>query len=241
MRFLVVSLSLVLSLPAVANAQFRHGPRRGSAGIQVHPPVVQRRATVAPGPVVGINPVPAFGVNPGFANPGFRGNRTFHRRTPVIGPAIPYFSYFPYSYPYSPYPYSPIVTPYVPEPYVPEPYIPSPYVDPMVYQNNDRAIDALNDQVQQLHGQVEELQQELEVAKQPPPTPAAPAMPPTPVVLVFRNGQRIETQGYAIVGPTLWILSSQGTKTVELARLDVDATREENLKRGITFRLPATP
>ena len=59
--------------------------------------------------------------------------------------------------------------------------------------------------------------------------------PRPPVILVFKNGQQIESQGYAIMGDILWVLTESGNQRVALSSLDVAATQRENLKRGIEF------
>jgi hypothetical protein len=249
MKFWIVSLSLILfAVPPGVEAQARRGPVGHPGGAGVHAPMVQGHVRGVPGARIGVNPVRGIGVNPAFRNRGFRPNAPIHRTTAFIGAAYPYYAYPYYGLPYYqdsfPYPYTlPGVGPYVPEPYILQDYGSSTGVNSSaVSQSANPAIDALNNQVQQLYGQVQLLEQQLALASQPPPAPAAvPETQETPIVLVFRNGQRIETQGYAIVGPTLWIVSDQGTRKVDLSSLNVEATTTENLKRGVTFRLPSTP
>lgn len=59
-------------------------------------------------------------------------------------------------------------------------------------------------------------------------------------VLVFHDGHKTEARNYAIVGQTLWIYTDQDSKKVPLADLDVNATKEANSDRGITFQIPPT-
>jgi hypothetical protein len=59
-----------------------------------------------------------------------------------------------------------------------------------------------------------------------------------PTVLVFRNGQREETQNYAIVGAMLWSFTRERTQKIALARLDLAATEKVNLERGVDFHIP---
>lgn len=54
-------------------------------------------------------------------------------------------------------------------------------------------------------------------------------------MLIFRDGHQIEIQGYAIVGQTLVTSSEDGFKKIPLSDLNLDVTRNENLKRGINF------
>jgi TolA-binding protein len=112
---------------------------------------------------------------------------------------------------------------------------------------NDDAIDALTQQVQQLNEEIRQLQAELAAAQaqaqqaqqaqqaltrsvQPPPGPAGPE-----TVLVFKNGQKITSQGYAIAGDTLWALTPSGSERIAISSLDLRATQRANLQRGIQF------
>ncbi|HYG98351.1 MAG TPA: hypothetical protein VD837_04415 [Terriglobales bacterium] len=57
-------------------------------------------------------------------------------------------------------------------------------------------------------------------------------------VLVFKDGHRLEITNYAIHGATLFNLSGQGPRRINIAELDVPATTKENDERGVVFRLP---
>lgn len=57
-------------------------------------------------------------------------------------------------------------------------------------------------------------------------------------LLIFRNGQRMEVHNYAIVGETLWVLSSNLARRIALSDLDLDKTVKENDQRGNPFKLP---
>jgi len=83
--------------------------------------------------------------------------------------------------------------------------------------------------------------------KAPAATASAPSTPSivpedrAPMtVLVFHDGHKTEARNYAIVGQTLWIYTDQDSKKVPLADLDVNATKEANSDRGITFQIPPT-
>lgn len=71
-------------------------------------------------------------------------------------------------------------------------------------------------------------------------TPAAPApvedTPPT--VFIFKDGHKLQTQNFAIVGQTLVDFSSKAPKKIKFADLDLDATRKANDDLGIDLRLP---
>ncbi|HWZ44288.1 MAG TPA: hypothetical protein VNW97_12490 [Candidatus Saccharimonadales bacterium] len=65
-----------------------------------------------------------------------------------------------------------------------------------------------------------------------PPTSAPPA------VFVFKDGHRLETQNFAIVGQTLFDFTPTGLHKIKLAELDLDATRRINEDSGIPVTLP---
>ena len=74
---------------------------------------------------------------------------------------------------------------------------------------------------------------------QPRPASSQPAQPQPESVLVFRDGHRQEVSNYAIVGDTLYDLSSGRPHKIALADLDLTATAKENDDRGIDFKVPA--
>ena len=80
----------------------------------------------------------------------------------------------------------------------------------------------------------------------PASQPSAVAAPPEPVVaqpstlLIFRDGHQTELQNYAIVGDTLFDLADNRSHKIQLADLDLPATRKANDARGVDFQVPAT-
>jgi hypothetical protein len=80
----------------------------------------------------------------------------------------------------------------------------------------------------------------------PASQPSAVATPPEPVVaqpttlLIFRDGHQTELQNYAIVGDTLFDLADNRSHKIQLADLDLPATRKANDARGVDFQVPAT-
>jgi len=48
----------------------------------------------------------------------------------------------------------------------------------------------------------------------------------------------VEVENYAIQGKTLWVFSSQATRQVPLADLDIAATQRANDERGVEFAAP---
>jgi hypothetical protein len=93
-------------------------------------------------------------------------------------------------------------------------------------------------QVQQLTNEVQQLQAELAAARGQSTETSGTAQKAPPVTLILKDGHRIEAQGYALVGSTLWILDPQGASKISVSDVDVDATQKENLKRGINVVIP---
>jgi hypothetical protein len=166
------------------------------------------------------------GVAPGFrSSAGVRAPfRSFARQSTVIAAQLPFYSYYPY------------------EPYYPGYYYSQPAYSVQDQSSNIAQINSLNDQIQRLENEVQQLQDELAATRAqqalPSPLQVTPSTPPAPVkptVLVFRDGRHIEIQGYAIVGQTLFTTSEDGFQKFALSDLNLDASRSENLKRGINF------
>ena len=118
-------------------------------------------------------------------------------------------------------------------------YAQSPYVAPPegapVSQNEAN----LSYQVERLSQQIEDLRQQQAAQAQRPAQPTAPE-PSTPVVLIFRDGHRMEIQNYAVVGQTLWVLDERNSTKIALSDLDLSATERENRAGGRRFSLPST-
>jgi hypothetical protein len=150
--------------------------------------------------------------------------RSFPRQSIVIAPQVPFYSYYPYAS------------------YYQAPYYSQPAYSTPDQSSNTEEINSLIDQIQRLTNEVQRLQAELAAtrAQQAQPsslqvTPPTPAKPVIPTVLIFQDGHQIEIQGYAIVGPTLWTTYKEGAWKIALSDLNLEATRQENLKRGINF------
>ena len=80
-----------------------------------------------------------------------------------------------------------------------------------------------------------------------PADPADPAQSDTAsdsdqpqTVLVFKDGHQVEVANYAIVGSTLYDLSSGHRQKIALSDLDLSATAKQNDDRGIDFQVPST-
>lgn len=67
---------------------------------------------------------------------------------------------------------------------------------------------------------------------------AEPGPPQQPTLLVFKDGRKLEVGNYAIVGQNLFDLTPGHARKIALADLDLEATRQQNDDRGITFQLP---
>src|SRR5215813_8255906 len=118
------------------------------------------------------------------------------------------------------------------------PYCSQPYYYPrfsfsntLLTVNNDGAINALTRQVQELSEQVRELSAELALAKaqqlQPRttlPEVIVPRPPAAPITFILKNRTQIVSQGYAIVGAMLWIMTPSGYVRTALSDVDLVAT-----------------
>ena len=60
------------------------------------------------------------------------------------------------------------------------------------------------------------------------------------MIWILKDGTRIETPGYALVGSTLWILDANKAKQIPISDVDVDSTRKENLRRGVDIVIPSS-
>jgi len=101
--------------------------------------------------------------------------------------------------------------------------------------------DPLAAQVGNLTAEVEMMRQEqaMRDTRSAPPQQAPPAAEKLPAtVLVYRDGHQVEVENYAIQGKTLWVFSSQATRQVPLADLDIAATQRANDERGVEFAAP---
>ena len=137
--------------------------------------------------------------------------------------------------------YSGAYPPYCWQAYYPQ----SSFSNTLLTVHNGEAINTLTRQVQGLSEQVRELSAEIALAKaqqlQPRPTlpeVIVPRPPAAPITFILKNGTQIVSQGYAIVGSMLWIMTPSGYVRTTLSDVDLAATQRENIKRGITFEVP---
>jgi hypothetical protein len=67
---------------------------------------------------------------------------------------------------------------------------------------------------------------------------AAPSEETPATVFIFKDGHKLQTHNYAIVGQTLFDFSNNQMHKVQLADLDIDATKKANDDLGIQVKLP---
>ena len=229
-RSIIVLLAAISILPATLEGQGRGGGRSGGrmgsaapAGHSVfrnNPGVAVVRT--AP-PIAVARPAVPIVRSP------FIGGRHFHRPV-IIGQ--------PFGFGFQSSFYSPFFSPFYPPPIYGAPYYGSSVYPPVVDTApasepapvNQNELD-LSYQVGRLTQEVEQLRQEQQAVRQP----AQPLAPPTPTVLVFRDGHRLNIVNYMIVGETLWVADEQSATKIPLSDLDLDATRKENRGRGVRF------
>ncbi len=100
-------------------------------------------------------------------------------------------------------------------------------------------LDRLRDEVEELRDELRERERPRATAPEPQAArPAAPEVPVRAAVLVLRDGRRLETFNYAVVGDTIWVLDEHRARRFAVSDLDLDATIQANEERGIEFRLP---
>jgi len=68
------------------------------------------------------------------------------------------------------------------------------------------------------------------------PAPAVEDKSPS-TVFIFKDGHQLETRNYAIMGSTLFDLSGQSVKKIQLGDLDTAATVKANDDRGVQVKL----
>ena len=161
------------------------------------------------------------GIRPGALNSyGYRGygyrGRDFRR--------LPYGYFFaPYYYPFLDYGSSA---------YPDYGYDPGPDPDA---QGAAMAQNMMGDQINRLSAEIEQ----LKYAQAPQPPPYAiredpqPAQPP--VTLVLRDGQQLKVQNYAVMDQTFWDFSTQPTRKIPIANIDVAASAKATAASGGEF------
>ena len=231
-RLIIVLLAAISILPATVQGQGRGGGRSGVGRMGSGAPAGRSVFRNNPGGAVVRTAPPIAVARPAvpIVRSPFIGGRHFHRPV-IIGQ--------PFGFGFQ----SPFFSPFFPPFYPPTPIYGAPYYGSSVYPPvvdtapasepapvNQNELD-LSYQVGRLTQEVEQLRQEQQAVRQP----AQPLAPPTPTVLVFRDGHRLNIVNYMIVGETLWVADEQSATKIPLSDLDLDATRKENRGRGVRF------
>lgn len=107
----------------------------------------------------------------------------------------------------------------------------------------DSTTQVLANEVDKLTQQVQQLTEERQAQASQPPAfePEGPAaqiqtVPPEPsTILVLRDGKKVETDNYAVMGTTFWNFSAHPVQRIPIAQIDVSASRQANELRGIEF------
>ncbi|HLW52580.1 MAG TPA: hypothetical protein VKW06_07030 [Candidatus Angelobacter sp.] len=106
--------------------------------------------------------------------------------------------------------------------------------------NRDATSMELALEVQRLSDRIDEMQQQerQQAAPRPQQQGSITAQPPADsTAFVFRDGRRITTQNYAIVGDNLYVMNAHTPKKIPLADLDKAATDQANATNGVDLRL----
>jgi hypothetical protein len=226
-RLLLLSVLSVI-IPAALLAQ------RGGAGGHSAAPAARGVAPggrYAFGPTVG---TPAFGTVPP-ASAGYTGIRSGALRSYGYG-SRGYgrrdFRRVPYAYFFAPYYYPNLG--YADSAYSDYGYGPDPGYgyDPGPDPNLQGAMVA--DQLNRLSAEVEQ----LKYGQPPAPLPVAAqeSQPPqTALTLVLRNGQQLKVQNYAVMDQTFWDFTSQPTRKIPIASVDIAASVKATTASGADF------
>lgn len=142
-------------------------------------------------------------------------------------PFYPYYPYYPGDYYGSPYNYG---------------YGPTDYSQqPTSYDNDNTA--QLSADVQRLSDEVADMRDSegyshfSDRGPVPPGTSLSANEPSVSTIFVFRDGNRVSGQNYAIAGPTLWIFNAHNARKFPMADLDVAATEKVNADNGVEIHL----
>jgi len=109
------------------------------------------------------------------------------------------------------------------------------------YADLSNQMNQISSELQQLRYENDSLRSSLDEQRRPAPPAVSTAPKPADepaTVIVYRDGRRAEVQSYAIVGSTLWLLSSTRASKVPLSDVDLDKTAKDNADRGVEFLIP---
>ncbi len=237
-----ISALLMLSLPSLAQVVFNGIPNSVTAPGRDGRPNGIPNSVTAPGPHGEINGIPSSVTSPtmpvirrlhngrppvAFGDP--------HRRKKIV--PVPVF--------YPVYQYATPDAGAVDDPQPAEDNASAAEENDALRQAYNRgAQDALARQQQQdRYGQGQRFGQSADakpakasVAKQAQPAPPVEDNSP-PTVFVFKDGHKLETKSFAIMGQTLFDFSGNSLRKIQLADLDINATRKVNEELGNALRL----
>jgi hypothetical protein len=124
-------------------------------------------------------------------------------------------------------------------------YGPPAQQQPVVVNTDSGNTAALAADVQRLTDEVEDLRSEESrrysqdrAAAANSGTSMSAREPAAATVFVFRDGNRISAQSYAIAGQTLWIFNEHTARKYQIADLDAAATDKANAANGVEFHVP---
>ncbi|HXX27967.1 MAG TPA: hypothetical protein VEI99_05845 [Terriglobales bacterium] len=106
------------------------------------------------------------------------------------------------------------------------------------YSPSDSGAETGREQEQQ--AEIDRLREEvagLREARASSPAPPSEAES-EPTELIFRDQHTEEVKNYAIMGQSLWVLTSGRSKKIPLSQLDLIATKKANEDNGVEFKIP---
>jgi hypothetical protein len=65
--------------------------------------------------------------------------------------------------------------------------------------------------------------------------PAQEETPSAPLTLVLRDGKQVEMKSYAVMGQQIWDFSSQPIKKIDIASINLEASRKATEANGGEF------
>jgi hypothetical protein len=144
-----------------------------------------------------------------------------------------------YGYGYAGLPYFPLLGYYDNGFYDAPPY-PAAYPGDPSLEGEPTDTAGLSAQVQQLSAQLNDLQNQLSQRNLSPSAGAPDATPQQgapapPLTVVLNSGQTLQIQNYAVMGDTLWDLSSQTSHRIPVSSIDIPASTKASEATGAEF------
>jgi hypothetical protein len=121
----------------------------------------------------------------------------------------------------------------------PPPYPPTYGDDPSLEGGPAPDVAGLSEQVKQLSAQLNDLQNQLS-QRSPSASGSVPedtqqSTPEPPLTVVLHNGQTLQIQNYAVMGDTLWDLSSEPSHRIPVSSIDIPASTKASEASGAEF------